>query len=71
MNTIPNRCEELRMRRRAERDQPKPEREFMKTKKPDDLDRYIALRKTKDAEFAAAYESEQAEWEIGQFLLFC
>ena len=33
----------------------------MKTKKPDDLDRYIAQRKEKDAEFAAAYDSEQAE----------
>lgn len=40
----------------------------MKTKKPDDLDRYIARRKAKDAEFAAAYDSEQAEWEIGQLL---
>ena len=41
---------------------------FMKTKKPDDLDRYIAQRKEKDAEFAAAYDSEQAEWELGQLL---
>ena len=40
----------------------------MKTKKPDDLDRYIVERKEKDAEFAAAYDSEQAEWEIGQLL---
>jgi HTH-type transcriptional regulator/antitoxin HipB len=38
------------------------------TKKPDDLDCYIAQRKEKDAEFAAAYDSEQAEWEIGQLL---
>ena len=47
---------------------PKPEGEFMKTKKPDDLDRYISQRKAKDAEFAAAYDSEQAEREIGQLL---
>ena len=40
----------------------------MKTKKPDDLDRYIAQRKGKDAEFAAAYDSEHAEWELGQLL---
>ena len=40
----------------------------MKTKKPDDLDRYIAQRKEKDAEFSAAYDSEQAEWELGQLL---
>jgi HTH-type transcriptional regulator/antitoxin HipB len=40
----------------------------MKTKKPDDLDHYIAQRKEKDAEFAAAYDSEQAEWELGQLL---
>ena len=40
----------------------------MKTKKPDDLDRYIAQRNEKDAEFAAAYDSEHAEWELGQLL---
>jgi ribosome-binding protein aMBF1 (putative translation factor) len=40
----------------------------MKTKKLDGLDRYIAQRKAKDVEFAAAYDSEQAEWEIGRLL---
>ncbi len=40
----------------------------LQTKKPDDLDRYIAQRKEKDAEFAAAYDSEQTE--AAQFL-FC
>ena len=40
----------------------------MKTKKTDDLDRYIAKRKQTEAEFAAAYDSEKAEWEIGRLL---
>ncbi len=40
----------------------------MKTMKPDALDCYIARREAKDAEFAAAYNSELAEWEIGQLL---
>ena len=37
----------------------------MKTKKLDGLDCYIAQRKAKDVEFAAAYDSEQVEWEVG------
>ena len=40
----------------------------MKTKKTDDLDRYIAKRKETDAGFTAAYDSEKAEWEIGRLL---
>lgn len=40
----------------------------MKTKKTDDLDRYISNRKAADSEFSAAYETEKAEWEIGQVL---
>jgi HTH-type transcriptional regulator / antitoxin HipB len=40
----------------------------MKTQSTDDLDRYIQKRTAKDPEFAAAYESERAEWEIGQLL---
>ncbi len=40
----------------------------MKTKKAGDLDRYIAKRKRADAGFAAAYDSQKADWEIGQLL---
>ena len=40
----------------------------MKPKTTDDLDRYIQKRKAKDSEFAAAYESERSEWEVGQLL---
>jgi hypothetical protein len=40
----------------------------MKTKKPDDLDRYIVDRKEKDAEFTAAYDSEQAETQLKYML---
>jgi ribosome-binding protein aMBF1 (putative translation factor) len=40
----------------------------MRTKKTDDLDRYLAKRKESDAEFAAAYDREKAEWEIGQLI---
>ena len=38
----------------------------MKTK--DDLDRYTENRITDDPEFAAAYEEERLEWELGQLL---
>lgn len=40
----------------------------MKTEKLDDLDRYVADRMKRDSEFAAAYEDERIEWELGQVL---
>ena len=35
---------------------------------PDDLDRYAATRIKNDPEFAAAYEEERLEWELGELL---
>jgi len=40
----------------------------MKTEKLDDLDRYVADRMKRDSEFAAAYEDERIEWELGRVL---
>jgi len=40
----------------------------IKTEKLDDLDRYVADRMKADPDFAAAYEEERREWELGQIL---
>jgi len=40
----------------------------MKTKKLDDLDRYVADRMKVDPDFAAACDEERREWELGQVL---